>query len=218
MGRGAEAFGQDAPGSPLAAIRAICIINVNPEDQTYDRTGAYDDYTTAIKLDTKIPDAYYNRGVILSLRQQYHEAIADYNAAIALDESSSKYYNSRGNAYAGVNNIEQAKKDYHYSIELDESNPNPYYNLGLLYKNQLNLFQDAVFYFTKAHELGNDSILLFLNRGECYKNLEKYDLALDDYEKVLAVNPDDFLARQGRAQIKLKLGDYRGAGLDYLEN
>jgi tetratricopeptide (TPR) repeat protein len=65
--------------------------------------------------------------------------------------------------------------------------------------------------------LGITSILLFINRGDCYKNLEKYDLALDDYEKILAVDPDNLSARQGRAQIKLKLGDYRGAGLDYLE-
>jgi tetratricopeptide (TPR) repeat protein len=81
---------------------------------------------------------------------------------------------------------------------------------------------EAVYYFT--HVLKNadprreDIEYVYLNRGLVYELLDELQLALDDLNQTLVIDPNHLTALKHRARIKAKLGDFYGAGLDYWQD
>jgi tetratricopeptide (TPR) repeat protein len=68
---------------------------------TYEQLGKFDlagkDYTQAIAIEPKFPEAYTNLGLIkLERFNDIQGALADYNQAIAIDPQYSDAYNNRG--------------------------------------------------------------------------------------------------------------------------
>ncbi|MDD5358952.1 MAG: tetratricopeptide repeat protein [Sulfurovaceae bacterium] len=62
----------------------------------------------------------------------------------------------------------------------------------------------AVEHYTKAIAKGEDLDNAYYNRGVCYDDLHKYDLAIADYKQAIIINPKDKDA-------------YHNLGLIYLE-
>ena len=100
-------------------IRAFCYIKKG------DYTRAKNNVESALAINNNSGEAYYYRGIINFVIDNYDQAIRDCDKAISLlkenDELSSAYCN-RGNAYFVKGNYDQAIRDYKKSLEL---HPNP---------------------------------------------------------------------------------------------
>ena len=84
--------------------RALSKINKDPE-------GAILDFTKALSLNPKDPNAYTNRGILKRLMKDNAGAISDFPHAIALNPSDVKAYLNRGLAKRSLNDNAGAALD-----------------------------------------------------------------------------------------------------------
>ena len=68
-------------------------------------------YTTAIRYDQNLAEAYINRGYIYGLLKLNANAIDDFNKAILINPKSSYAYNNRGNVYRNIKEYQKALQD-----------------------------------------------------------------------------------------------------------
>jgi hypothetical protein len=70
---------------------------------SYQKLGYHDkslkEYSTAIRIRSNFPEAYFNRGLIYHAQDRYDHAIEDFNAVINLQPRNRDAYLSRANAY-----------------------------------------------------------------------------------------------------------------------
>jgi tetratricopeptide (TPR) repeat protein len=96
--------------------------------------GALADYNSAIQINPKNANAYYNRGLLKVTKfQDYPGALADYNSAIQIRPTYDSAYNNRGNLKAdSLQDYPGALADYNRAIQLKSKNADAYYNRGVL--------------------------------------------------------------------------------------
>ncbi len=130
--------------------------------------------------------------------EEPEKAIAEYTKAIELNPKAVSAYSGRGNVYFSQGHWGPAIEDFNTSIELDPDlgpNLNPelseaYYHRGQDY-NKSSQFDLAVYDLTKAIELQAESpnAQIYSERGKAYMELGKLDLARNDYNTVIDLDP-----------------------------
>lgn len=109
------------------------VLNNNPRDvvsvlmnRAYSNTNsgnymdAIQDYTSVLKLNRNITDAYYFRGFNSFTINQFEPAIKDFGFAIQLDPKLAKAYYFRGLSYYKTQNYLSAYKDLNSAAKLGE--------------------------------------------------------------------------------------------------
>jgi tetratricopeptide (TPR) repeat protein len=79
-------------------------------------------------------------------------------------------------------------------------------------------FEDAVKYYSKILELNPDAItktVVYNNRGIAYQNMGKNSLAIEDYTRVIALNPGHAYAYNHRGNAYYDEGEHELAMKDY---
>ncbi len=79
------------------------------------------------------------------------------------------------------------------------------------------MHQEAVECFTEAIKYGHSNITVYLRRGCSLQLLNKHELAIRDFNKVINHRPDDCYPLFMRSVSKFKLGDIKGAIIDLEE-
>ncbi|HBR22615.1 MAG TPA: hypothetical protein DD713_08660 [Nitrospiraceae bacterium] len=176
----------------------------------YSNKGQYDkaieDYNKAIVLvplqwgDNSsfiLPGYYYFRGFAYDKKGQYDKAIKDYNKAIAIDPNGSSAYHFRGRSYAMKGQYDRAIVDYSKAIILTPSyaNAETYYERGIVYAGK-GQYDKAIETFNRVIEDYNRAIIA-------------------DYNKAIALNPNDADAYLKRGFAYAKKGQYDKAIEDY---
>ena len=109
---------------------------------------------------------------------------------------------------------ETVYNDLHGFIRYAEIRQDAFKHLFTGLTNLLNSdYQNAIDSFTKSLLL-NPSGLAYSNRGDAYINVGEYDDAIADYNRVIAIDPNDASAYNNRGVAKGRKGDYDGAIAD----
>ena len=176
--------------------------------ENYD--AAIDDYLRSIELDTKISNqfAYNNLALVYAYQENYKEALKNIEIAIRIKPKDGLYIENRGWINMEAGNYKQAEKDYLNAKQL-----------YLKYK-KTRTYADC---FRKGKNPNLEHCMLntgfYNNLGWIQKNLKKYDLALDNYNKSIKINsPEEDLGYwiySNRADVKYELGDKAGSCRDY---
>lgn len=95
----------------------------NESYKDYDYSLALDDYTEAIRLNSKSFKAYFKRGSLYLTQQKYVAAINDYTQAIEIDPKSADAYNNRGVAYSRKNERNLAIDNFRAALALNPYSP-----------------------------------------------------------------------------------------------
>ena len=190
---------------------------------------AIQDFDKAIEL---IPDnftAYYNRGFTKLESGDYAGAIQDCGKVIELNPDYAEVYLVQGPA-------KEAKLDYTGAIEgytkaIDNLNPKEpsdyYYHRGTAKLDNKN-YDGAIDDYTEAIEGYADAIesrvielkiSAYLNRGiaKAEKPDPDYIGAIEDYNKIIKLNPGHYLAYDKRGIAKKALGQDEKAKRDHAE-
>jgi tetratricopeptide (TPR) repeat protein len=157
----------------------------------HDLGGARRDYDRSIELDDRQPRFFQDRGVLFEDLREWNLALADFDRCLALGTTDfiAETYNSRGCAHYGNGDAERALADWDRSTELDPRLWKPYHNRGLLYAAQ---GDDGAALAEIERGLSHGPYaLLFADRGAVRTRAGDLRGAVDDYQRALALTPDD---------------------------
>ncbi len=91
------------------------------------------DFTTALKLDDKLDEAWFGRGMALGRNGQVDEGILDLGVYIHRHPTSSLAYTKRGVRYLWKGDLDSAEKDFTRAITLDPRNAEAHDDLGVIH-------------------------------------------------------------------------------------
>ena len=152
--------------------------------------------------------------------QQYQEAIASCESALQIEEnweqtSPQRAWYFRGEAFQGLKQQENALFSFDWAIKL-QANYSPAWvgRCRLLLEEKK--YEDALTACQTARQNGASwdgfsPDLPWLYEGQIYNRLQKYDQAINVYEKALASNPQDPISWSEQAKILEETGEYQQA-------
>ena len=106
---------------------------------------------------------------------------------------------------------ETVYNDLHGFIRYAETHQDAFRHLLTAHTNLMNSdYRSAIYSLTKSLDLKPTS-LAYSNRGEAYINVGEYDDAIADYDRIIAIDPNDAAAYNNRGTAKVHKGDYEGA-------
>jgi tetratricopeptide (TPR) repeat protein len=158
-----------------------------------DTSGAIEELTKAIQTDTLSAGiVLYNRGLTNYNSGNYKAAIADFTKAIntinANNTALASCYYLRGLSFFRTNKPKKAYDDLTTSIEFDKKGE-VITARGILLA-QLGRPRLAIQDFNFSVLVDKSNFNTFFNRGLAYTQINEYDSALFDFEKVIQLNTD----------------------------
>src|SRR5262245_24303981 len=185
--------------------------NVHLGNRNYDR--AIDDYTKAIRLDTKYAVGFYNRGLAYLRKGRIDRAIEGFDEAIRLNPKYAHAFVNRAIAYR-----EKAQWDFDAylaegrydglaiqeldkAIRLDPNNANAFHNRGFV-NTRMQRYDRAIQDFDEAIRLDPRVGSHFSSRAYALRFVGQYERAIADYRKALTLQLDDANRRQIERALK----------------
>ena len=185
-------------------------IELNPRSVFYNNRGHFYLYGKKRRLELALADfnkaivinpqdflAYLFRGIVYSQQKTFEKALADYNKAIAINSQFISAYRFRALAHFEKREKQKAIQDLQQLARILQAQGNT-----ATYKWIINIINKVQGYTTE--ELINISNLFpeleivtveekrldfYINRGNIYFEHKKWDLALADYNKAIAISP-----------------------------
>ena len=175
-------------------------------------TDAIKNVNEAMKLNNKIPEAYYYRGMFKFNNNDYKGATEDYSKAILLKPDFTEAYNNRGYTDNFLKDYKHALEDCNKAIQLKPDLDEAYNTRGFTKFNiainqhaasaQL-LLKEAIDDFNKATELNAKNFDAIYNRGNARFSLNDKTGACEDWKKVVSETND-----KTSAEAKAKINKY----------
>ena len=163
----------------------------------FDRAVAY--YKQSIALEPDFGDAYNRLGEIYLKLGRLDEAMETYRRAVQLNPNQPSTYHGLGQTYSKQGNYEEAVAAYKKALEIKGDYTEAHYNLGQVY---IKLAQKEMALFEKLQETTPllvktqqfikhhpDDPKAYHNLGIIYARRERYDLAIENYKKAIALSP-----------------------------
>lgn len=156
------------------------------DEARYDR--AIEDYSKALKLDSKLTTAIINRGWAYYQKEDYETAKADFEAALKIDPELPGGYEGRGTCRRELGDYKAATQDLTEAIRRDATNPNNFERRAKCYAAQ-GRHEDALKDRNRALELTPNDIDYLIGRGQTFRALKQFAAAQQDMEKAISLNP-----------------------------
>jgi len=118
----------------------------------------------AIETDAKYAQAYFVRGNIKAIFEDYHGAMKDYNSSIEFNPKFSDGFFERGNVKMKLQDYYGAIADFSSAIALNENYVEAYFNRGKA-KQFLQAYEDAINDCTKIIQINPKSKDAYYMRG-----------------------------------------------------
>ncbi len=170
---------------------------------------AIEQLTKAIELDPMLLNAYLQRGTAYYEIGDLEHVITDLDLVIlhAPDTPAAHYW--RGRTYLDMGKTDLALEDIDEAIELDPNEPaNPLLR-GVIHLRREE-YDAALEDAARAIELGFEEIG-YHNRAIVFTKMGNDQAAIDDWTRVVALNPDNAIAYCQRGMLFEKTGQFERA-------
>jgi len=155
---------------------------------------AVSSFRTCIEQDPEYFHAYMQLGEIMS-QQNNPMAIDYYTNAIRINAGMVEAYYGLAYYYQEHGQPEDAIKVYQDLLNLDSHNAPAKHNIGYIYLFKLNDPGKSINHFNDAILDDQKMVNAYYHRGYAYEKLGKKDLAIKDYKKAVALDPEFELAK-----------------------
>ena len=169
------------------------------------------DYTRAINASPRYDDAYDDRGLAKSWKDDDAAAIQDFTSAIGLNPSNPLTYKYRCNSLQIVKQYDKALADCTKAIQLDPNDDDSYSIRALVYLKSGKASEglpDA----EHAISLNPKNGAAWGARGRIFEALGRRDEALSDLHKALTLEPDLKPSREALARLESRSDQTAKAG------
>jgi tetratricopeptide (TPR) repeat protein len=177
----------DSSYARLFYLRGISSVAIKSNSE------AMDDFSTAIKINSKYSQAYYERAKLLWFLGKKYESCCDLRSACNLGDTLAK---------------EMFDEKFCWNESLG------FYKEALT-KLNLNQYETSLDLIQKSIRIAPDSTYNYMVRGNCYFGLGKLDSALSDFDKVIAEKPSNLEAYFGRGLAYYANKKYQEAFEDF---
>ncbi len=151
----------------------------------------------------------YNKG-------EYEKAIDIFSSVLETEKPTVEVYNTIGLCYNAIGNSEKAEDNFLKAIELDPKAPELYINLADIYYKNKDFGNGIELLLQGEYEIPDNMVIRhFLARF--YMEDSRLDLAIDELEKVLEVQPENYDAYYDLGKVHFELGNYAPA-IENFEN
>ncbi len=167
-----------------------------------DYQGAMEDYNQALQINPDFATAYFNRGVNFVTLGEYQDAIADFNQVLQLNPNDAQAYLNRGYIRLELGDNGGSIEDFDQALTID-----PVSAKAFLSQIAPNLMDEQ-----EAFEDENQQLIQgLIVQGNLRYELGNYQEAINAYERVLNLAPNNIEAYNRRSTARSALGDYEGA-------
>lgn len=187
---------------------------------------ALEEYGKGISFELTQPKiasyCYSNRARLYSDQDSLELALKDYMKSISLDPTNAVRFNDRGKFYVNyLKDYDNALGDFSTAIKLEPENTNFWYDRAYTYQNYLLKNNEALDDYEQILKLDSTNINAMNAKGLIYSDQQKYELAIIEYEKGIAlkdINPEGAAyCYVNRAKQLDRIGRVEEALLDYNE-
>ena len=150
-------------------------------------------------------DVYINRAIIFYNLGYYEDALKDVNQSLEIKETGEAYVH-RANIHRYLDKIDACMNDLNRSLELGETHLDIYLSRGLIhsYNQDYELAEKDLDLFLNNYEgFHKDEFQAILKRGIARYHLDKFELALIDFNELLFRDSSITEAYRYRAEIYL---------------
>ena len=177
------------------------------------------DYEKALQEANYILSIYPNQAKALSVISNVECKYGNYDIALETikkaveSEPEDPYFHwELGNVYSLKNEFDNAILEFNKAIELDNQFPDAYWSIGKIYAYRQQ-FQEAIEYYNKAIELYPHGVQseYHANRAVAYQTIGNIEQAMNDINKAIELNCNNYYCYLWRAAIKKDLQDFEGA-------
>ena len=177
--------------------------------------GDYDNAQKALNeaLSIQQGDArvHFAIGEVYSASNDQTKAISHFRKAIEILPDEPRYLEKLGLELVKISEIDEAISILEFALTKDKQNPYVDESLVNRYARNLNDPDNAVSYFKRATVLNPDIQDGFLNLGNSYSMLGKYEEAITAYKKDHLFNPESPNAMVNLGNLYYNLGRYSDA-------
>ena len=171
--------------------------------EDFNKAGA--DYTEALSLNPDNTWTWYWRGVIYDYFGETDLAIADFDKAIETDPDNDWAWYMRGVIFYNTGEFDQAVEYVSRAISINPNDSDHFRVRGASFKAK-GEDDPALEDFNKAVALDRNIINLEY-RGIFYRDTLKFDLAIEDFNSIIEINPDYYFVWLGRGKTYKDKGD-----------
>ncbi len=174
-----------------------------------DREAALADFDQSIAINPLSHRVRYSRGTLLLNMQRWHDAIEDFSQSLMLQPRQPNAWTNRGNAYRQLGQNGQAIADYNEALAQNPGMNIARNNRGVAYLN-LGNFDAALADFNQVIADDPAYINAYINRAAVNINqaVRRYAPAVEDYDRVLAMDPGNVQALYFRGVALRHLGRF----------
>lgn len=158
----------------------------------------------AVELDPRNYKAWYDKGVLNLRMGRANESLEAFNKCLSINHYSEAYFN-RALLYMSTGRPVLALADAEANLELQPRNARSWYIKAYCIEQQGNIGM-AIEYYTKAILFEGNEPLFYIRRGLAYTKMSQSQIALDDFNKAIALDPKNGEAYYYRGRIKGNLG------------
>ncbi len=159
-------------------------------------------------------NAWYNKGVFLSVVNRKEEAVSSFDFALAINDEFARAWFNKGIIVAELGQLHLALECFINSYKYDSFDENTVYNIANIYAD-LNKNEKAIEYFTKTIKLNKEYVSAYLGRAQSYFIQGHCISALNDYKIAVNISREDKEAWLGKAEIEYSLGKLNDACISY---
>ncbi len=166
----------------------------------------------------KYPDvsfAYTSRGGYHAQKGRYQAAIADYDQYITLRPHNLEGYHERGKTHLQFKQYEKGIRDFREALKIKSTHLKSYEFKGMA-EMELGKYADAIETYTRLLQSpkGKKNHNAYLQRANAFAKLQNFQAAVNDYNKLLQLQPGNSTAYLRRGGIYFQLQQYDAALLD----
>lgn len=149
-----------------------------------DEDKIINDMNAMLDVEPETAQEYIQKGTVLTITEQFDEAIDCFDKALELDPNNLSALISKGNTYELMDNYEEASKVYDIVMETEVSGIYDLMSKGYVLENHQR-FDDALATYNKALKADkNNSNILFL-KGSCLIKLQKHKEAVETLDECI---------------------------------
>ncbi|MDD5530413.1 MAG: tetratricopeptide repeat protein [bacterium] len=194
----------------------------------YEKKGMQDEalkeYKEAMKLNPRLAKTYNNIGNVYKRKGLLDDAMKEYSKALNLDSNFVETHSNLADIYGKKELFDAAITEYKKIFLLTPDCAEAHNNIGNMYatKGHNNrdtiytkeqLFDDAIKEYKEALRLKPDYLEAYNNLGNVYRAKGMLELAREEYEKALGIDPNNEAVKQNLKKTEERINNKKGLRL-----